>query len=291
MTTISEVCGVWALDNPECIEVSGTNDNVKMAQLCFCMVCVCQILFMASQYPKVGWEAIYLPSCECFLYGLASSGNGFIQLYDGRLIPWARYAAWICTCPSILLQINTIHKCKISHFNLNTFIVQADLIMNIMGVTGALTTNIAFKWIYFAIGCILFIFIVLVVYDIMTSAAKEWKAKGDSKGNLVSTRLILLRWIFIVSWCVYPLLWILSPQATCAVSEDVISVAHFICDAFAKNMFGFIMWRTLWRDLDGHWDISRHYPQSSYAKDGKEEEQMTAMSQTDDTEKPHSSQG
>ena len=33
-------------------------------------LCVCQALFMMAQYPKIGWEPIYMPLCEAANYGL-----------------------------------------------------------------------------------------------------------------------------------------------------------------------------------------------------------------------------
>jgi hypothetical protein len=48
------------------------------------MLCVCQALFMMTQYPKIGWEPIYMPICEAFNYGVGWGGFGSIYLADGR---------------------------------------------------------------------------------------------------------------------------------------------------------------------------------------------------------------
>ena len=74
---------------------------------------------MLMRFPKVGWEPIYMPLIEACLYGLASSGIGYIRLMDGRYIPWARDAAWLCTTPVLLMQINGITEVKWRHWSLN----------------------------------------------------------------------------------------------------------------------------------------------------------------------------
>ena len=74
------------------------------------MLCTCQVIFMTIQYPKIGWEPIYMASCECVLYGLASAGHGYVTMQDGRKVPWARMAAWTVTTPVLLIQIGGIEQ-------------------------------------------------------------------------------------------------------------------------------------------------------------------------------------
>ena len=47
-------------------------------------LCVCQALFMMAQYPKIGWEPIYMPLCEAANYGLGWAGYSTFILADGR---------------------------------------------------------------------------------------------------------------------------------------------------------------------------------------------------------------
>ena len=69
------------------------------------IVCACQAVFMAIQYPKIGWEPIYMASCEAITYGLYSGGYAYVKMWDGKIVPWVRCASWTVTCPVILLQI------------------------------------------------------------------------------------------------------------------------------------------------------------------------------------------
>ena len=100
-------------------ENAQTNELIRTAQMCWAVVCTCQAVFMLLRFPKVGWEPIFMPLIEACLYFLASSGIGYIRLIDGRYIPWARDAAWLCTTPVLLMQINGLTEVKWRHWSLN----------------------------------------------------------------------------------------------------------------------------------------------------------------------------
>ena len=72
---------------------------VKVVQLCWAVICLCQVLFMFSRAPRVPWEAIYLPGVECIIYTMSFSGNGYVRMVDGRILLWSRMASWLVCCP------------------------------------------------------------------------------------------------------------------------------------------------------------------------------------------------
>ena len=72
---------------------------VKVVQLCWAVICLCQVIFMFSRAPRVPWEAIYLPLVECIIYTMSFSGNGYVRMVDGRIMLWSRMASWLVCCP------------------------------------------------------------------------------------------------------------------------------------------------------------------------------------------------
>ena len=228
---------------------------------------------MLLRFPKVGWEPIYMPLVEASLYFLASTGVGYIRLLDGRYIPWARDAAWLCTTPVLLMQINGITTVKWRHWSLNTLQVKflgsvwsplacahrrskllhslpltlrvqvvADLLMIVCGTTASYIPYDVLRWGLFSAGCLFYLFILYVTNRIFFGAIERFSSMGE-KGQEVVSRLFVISRIFFFSWTLYPIFFLLSPQGLCAVGEKWIAVLHMMADLLAKNTFG-IAWPT-----------------------------------------------
>ena len=46
------------------------------------MLCVCQALFMVLQFPRIGWEPIYMPICEAINYGAGWGAHRHVSATD-----------------------------------------------------------------------------------------------------------------------------------------------------------------------------------------------------------------
>ena len=124
------IYGQWSRENQFCVEKSLiTLDGIKYVQLVmvrslfyillYCIeivrqavVSACQVFFMVTRAPKVPWEAIYLPTTEMITYSLAFTGNGYFRVANGKYLPWARMASWLCTCPIMLGLVSNMALVK-----------------------------------------------------------------------------------------------------------------------------------------------------------------------------------
>ena len=84
------------------------------------------------------------------------------------------------------------------------------------------------------------------------------------------------------SWTAYPILWLLSSQASatwavhpcrerrwskhvrfvwqgvCVVSDNILDEGYLVADVLSKAVFGLTMWHTKTKILKGHWEIARY---------------------------------
>jgi len=138
----------------------------------------------------------------------------------------------------------------------HTFLVQvvADLLMIVCGTTASYIPYDELKWILFTAGCVFYVFILYVCNDIFTKAIDRFTKQGE-RGEAVAHRLYAISRIFFFSWTLYPIFFLLSSQGLCAVAEKWIAMLHMIADLFAKNIFGILMWHTLWQKCKGNWQV------------------------------------
>ena len=77
------------------------------------------------------------------------------------------------------------------------------------------------------------------------------------KAEEVVRYLKYLRLCFFSSWCMFPLLWLISAQGACIADEDIVSSIHIPADVVAKNVFGIILWHIRFHLCDGYFDMER----------------------------------
>lgn len=106
---------------------------------------------------------------------------------------------------------------------------------------------------FFVLGFLCLIYIFVVCFFILNQAHQRFFSLNTVEGNRVAWRIRTAQYIFFPSWGIYPFLYILSIEGTCVASEDVIIVCNILADLFAKNIFGILLWDTLWNCLQGKW--------------------------------------
>eukprot|EP00802_Teleaulax_amphioxeia_P014304 Tamp_14367.p1 GENE.Tamp_14367~~Tamp_14367.p1 ORF type:complete len:452 (+),score=52.49 Tamp_14367:76-1356(+) len=250
-----EAYGSWARANPACLRTSEVNVGfVKMLQLCMAVVSVCQVLFMISRAPKVPWEAIYLPGTEAVTYGLAFANEGYVRLANGKVLPWARMASWVCTCPIMLGMISNMALVKYGSQPLNPLMIAASLIRIVFGISATMSFGGPVKWIFFLIATCFFLFEYVTVYCIFAMTIADFDAIGSPLSEAVAHRLRILRAVFYFSWTAFPIIWLLSSTSGCILHENVSSCLYLLADAVCKNSYGIILWSTTWGLLNGKWD-------------------------------------
>ena len=257
--------GQWSLQNPDCVPLADTSSGVRTFLLCFCVLSVSQGAYFMyhilptkiSGIPKARrstWEFAAVPLVEAFVYGLAYSDIGKIRLYDGRAVHWLRTVGWMLTVPVLLMQIGKMSVLKVQGVDVSSLITWLGIVMITFGFSASLCTDPGLKWFFFVCGFVCLIVIFYGAYRIMFQAGQYYISLSTQDGTATANRVRALMFLFFVSWALYPLFFLLSIEGVCVVEESVIMVCFTLLDCLSKNMFGLVLWDTLWNtSLGGRW--------------------------------------
>jgi len=259
-----EVYGSYARDNAECLAMSTvTMPFVKITQLCMGVMSACQVLFMISRAPRVPWEAIYLPATEMISYSLSYFGQGYVRLANGKVLPWCRMAAWLCTCPIMLGLVSNMALIKYKSQPLNPMMIAASIIRTVFGISATMAETDDVIWTHFFFAFVCFIFEMVCAYAIFALTIDDFKQVGSPLAMRAVQRLYMLRAVFFCTWFCFPVLWILSSTYLCVIDENASALLYLIADISCKNCYGLLLWATTWGILNGKWD--REYARNRYA--------------------------
>jgi len=262
-----QLYGAYVFMHPECHQGEYA-PIVKIIQLCWAVICMCQVLFMFSRAPRVPWEAMYLPGVECVIYTLAFTGNGYVRMVDGRILTWSRLASWLVCCPVMLGQISAITLIKYQSIPLNPMMIACSIIRTVFGVSAGVVQEEPLKWVFFWLGIFFFAFELLGCYLIFAIAIADFEACKTELANKVIGRIKTMRAIIFICWPAITVTWVLSSAGTCLVDDNYTTIGFVVLDAVCKNMYGVVIWSTTWGLLNGKWD--RDYARTF----GQEEEQQ-----------------
>lgn len=253
--------GLWEKNNGECVEkMNASLDQMYLVQLAMAVICFCQMSFMLTRFPRQTWEAVYLPAVECALYAMAASGNGYLKMANGKLLPWARMASWLATCPVMFIQMNNIAPINLYGISLNNIQIALAVARVINGITASCVDNMTMKWTFFFLGFACLIIEYTTVYRIYDAGLNKFRiaAKQSTRCSKVCERLQLLRGIFFVAWTAFPVIWVFSPQGLCVLGENVVPLFYLMADLACKNAFGVLWYDTTWNILGGlGWDPTK----------------------------------
>ncbi|MEW4448925.1 bacteriorhodopsin [Qipengyuania sp. JC766] len=175
-----------------------------------------------------------VPFIAATAYLAMTLGIGRLELVSGETIFLARYADWIVTTPILLtgLVMAGLHE----HPRHSTYILPVvilDALMIVTGLLGALATNEAEKWIWFAWSCAAFVGIIWLLLGPVMRAAK---ALGGELTKVYTANLAFL----LIVWSIYPLEWALGPQGLGLFDAVADAWVILVLDVTAKVIYGFV---------------------------------------------------
>lgn len=202
-------------------------------------------LFNRSQVAPVYRAAITLTGLvtliACYHYfRIFSSWEAAYTLMNGKVTPTGvafndgyRYVDWLLTVPLLLVEL--IFVMRLSRAETVAKSVRLGLLaalMVILGYPGEISTNTGTRWIWWALAMIPFLFI---VYDLFVGLRKSIDSQPEAVRGMVSTA----RWLTIVSWCFYPVVFLFPMLGfTGGGATTAVQVGYTISDIVAKAMFG-----------------------------------------------------
>jgi len=159
---------------------------------------------------------------------------------EERFIFWGRYIDWFITTPLLLYDIAAVADADLGEI---VFLLGSDMLMIAAGYIGATVVS-PYKWAWWTMGMIFF---GIIIYMFVVLYTKVRENKPDVADNFK----VLLA-ITSVSWCVYPIMWVIGSEGLASVSLDI--EVGFIClaDLVAKVGFGiYLLMAVLPADEEG----------------------------------------
>lgn len=149
-----------------------------------------------------------------------------------------RYVDWLLTVPLLLMELilvmqlspeETVKQC--------VKLGSLAAIMVILGYPGEISSSMSTRWMFWGLAMIPFL---IIVYTLFFGLADAVDKQPDSARGLVNAS----RWVTVVSWCVYPLVFIFPMIGFSGASaQTAVQVGYSIADVIAKPILGLIVWR------------------------------------------------
>jgi len=182
-----------------------------------------------EKYPVAQWAH---GNFEC---GYTASGEYFNDAY--------RYMDWLLTVPLLLIEIVLVMQLPAEEtVKQSALLGVSSAVMIILGYPGEVSNDHAVRWVFWALAMIPFIFI---VYTLVIGLAKA--ADRDERPE-VALLCKQACWWTVVSWCTYPIVYILpmlmgtTNNEMTASSVVGIQIGYSIADVISKCGVGLMVY-------------------------------------------------
>jgi len=138
---------------------------------------------------------------------------------NGELIFWSRWLFYIASCS--ILTVDIAHLFKKSTTKKIEIAILTALTM-FCGFLASIIINID-RWWFFALSSVAYIAMLLILF----------KKSKEGESNLNS-----IKWYVIVTWSIFPIVWILAPTGFGIITTFDESIAYLALDLITKIAFG-----------------------------------------------------
>ena len=163
--------------------------------------------------------------------------NGQISLSGVAFNDAYRYVDWLLTVPLLLIELILVMKLSRAETVAKaTKLGSLAAIMVILGYPGEISTDPGTRWLWWSLSMVPFL---IIVYDLFFGLKNSIDAQPASARDLVSRA----RWITVVSWCFYPVVFTLPMLGlTGGGATTAVQVGYTIADIVAKAGFGVLIY-------------------------------------------------
>jgi bacteriorhodopsin len=153
-----------------------------------------------------------------------------------------RYVDWLLTVPLLLIELILVMRLSQSEtVKKASRLGLLAAVMVILGYPGEISSDNGTRWIWWALAMLPF---VVIVYELVVGLGKSLAAQPESVRGLLSSA----RWLVIVSWCFYPVVFALPMILEKSVNTWVaVQVGYSIADIVAKAAFGVFIFLVAYR--------------------------------------------
>lgn len=163
--------------------------------------------------------------------------NGQINATGVAFNDGYRYVDWLLTVPLLLVELILVMRLpRAETVTKGVRLGVLAALMIILGYPGEISNNGTTRWVWWALAMIPF---VIIVYDLFVGLRKSIDSQPESVRGLVSAA----RWVTVISWCFYPVVFIFPMIGfSGGAATTAVQVGYTISDIVAKAMFGVLIY-------------------------------------------------
>ena len=143
---------------------------------------------------------------------------------------WARYVDWFFTTPLLLLDLALLAGATKEAI---VWLLGLDVMMIATGFFAGVTASDT-RWIWFAVSCVIFVWMLWVLLAEVLKAAKQRPPEVRARFNQLAVLLAIL-------WTIDPILWVLGTEGLGVIGIGGEVATFAIIDLIAKVGFGFLL--------------------------------------------------
>jgi len=153
-----------------------------------------------------------------------------------------RYVDWLLTVPLLLTELVLVMELGAQETRTTCLkLGSAAALMIILGYPGEISDNNSTRWIFWGFAIVPFVFIVYTLFFGLKNAVDN---QPESTRGLVNAA----RWITVISWLTYPVVFIIPMITGCAPDDSCrdafvgVQIGYSIADVIAKPLLGLVVW-------------------------------------------------
>lgn len=148
-----------------------------------------------------------------------------------------RYVDWLLTVPLLLTEIVLVMQLpRDETVSVCLKLGSAAALMVVLGYPGEISENNGTRWTFWTLAMVPFIYIVWELFFGLSASVDSQPAEARGLVNAS-------RWITVLSWCTYPIIFVLPMlQGSNASSFVGVQVGYSVADVIAKPLMGLIVW-------------------------------------------------
>lgn len=188
------------------------------------------------------WEAAYVVNGS----DIKPTGVKFNDAY--------RYVDWLLTVPLLLLELILVMRLspgETARKGVTLGVLAA--IMVILGYPGEISNDNGTRWIWWALAMIPF---VIILYTLFVGLRDSISKQPEQVRGMVSAA----RWITVISWCFYPVVFIFPMLGLSSGGGAMtgVQVGYTIADIVAKAAFGVFIYIIAARKSEAEYGAAGH---------------------------------
>lgn len=196
-------------------------------------------MIAAYHYLRIfnSWEAAFTVTAD----QIKVTGVKFNDAY--------RYVDWLLTVPLLLIELILVMRLpRAETVAKATKLGFLAALMVVLGYPGEISSDGGTRWLWWALAMVPFL---IIVYDLFVGLSASIGSQPEGARGLISTA----RWVTIISWCFYPVVFIFPMIGlTGGSAATAVQVGYTVADIVAKAGFGVLIFLIAVRksEAEGH---------------------------------------